>query len=41
MPEEAPVRVEEPEPANVGRGDADTESAEGDDALRELFWGED
>ena len=41
MPEEAPVRVEEPEPATVGRGDADTESAEGDDALRELFWGED
>ena len=41
MPDEAPVRVEEPEPATVGRGDADPESAEGDDALRELFWGED
>jgi len=33
--------VEEPEPATVGRGDADPEAAEGDDALRELFWGED
>jgi DivIVA domain-containing protein len=41
VPEEAPVRVEEPEPATVGRGDADPEAAEGDDALRELFWGED
>ena len=41
MPDEAPVRVEEPEPATVGRGDADPEPAEGDDALRELVGRED
>jgi DivIVA domain-containing protein len=41
VPDEAPVRVEEPEPATIGRGEADAESAAGDDSLRELFWGED
>ena len=35
-----PVVLRDPEPASVGRAEAD-EPAEGDDALRELFWGED
>lgn len=39
--EEAPVRVEEPEPAAVGRGESEPETERGDDSLRELFWGED
>jgi DivIVA domain-containing protein len=40
---EPTVRIEEPEPASVGRsdGDDDSASAEGDDSLRDLFWGED
>jgi DivIVA domain-containing protein len=43
---EEPVRIEEaepePEPANIGRVEADDAAAgEGDRSLRELFWGED
>ena len=37
---EEPVRIEEPEPASVGRTET-KEPAEGDSSLRELFWGED
>ena len=37
---EEPVMLQEPEPASVGRAEAD-EPAEGDGSLRELFWGED
>jgi DivIVA domain-containing protein len=36
-----PVRVQEPEPASVGRSDGDADDGSGDDSLRELFWGED
>lgn len=39
-PPEETVVLQEPEPASVGRSEAQ-EAAEGDDALRELFWGED
>lgn len=39
-PREETVVLQEPEPASVGRTET-TEPAEGDDALRELFWGED
>ncbi len=35
-----PVRLQEPEPASVGRAETN-EPAEGDNSLRELFWGED
>ena len=35
-----PVRIEEPEPAAVGRSDSDETGEEGDRSLRELFWGE-
>ena len=38
---EEPVRVQEPEPASVGRSEGDADNGSGDDALRELFWGED
>ncbi len=39
---EEPVRVDEPEPATVGRAEAeDAPAEEGDRSLRELFWGED
>jgi DivIVA domain-containing protein len=39
---EEPVRVEEPEPATVGRAEPDEAGEEeGDRSLRELFWGED
>jgi DivIVA domain-containing protein len=34
------VVIQEPEPASIGRAETN-EPAEGDDALRELFWGED
>jgi DivIVA domain-containing protein len=37
---EEPVRIDEPEPAAVGRADADEAVEEGDRSLRELFWGE-
>lgn len=37
---EEPVRIEEPEPAAVGRADAEESVEEGDRSLRELFWGE-
>jgi DivIVA domain-containing protein len=38
---EEPVRIEEPEPATVGRTDAEENGTEeGDRSLRELFWGE-
>jgi DivIVA domain-containing protein len=36
-----PVRVDEPEPATLGRSDPDDGAEEGDHSLRELFWGED
>ena len=35
-----PVRIDEPEPAAVGRSDPDEAAEEGDRSLRELFWGE-
>jgi hypothetical protein len=35
-----PVRIEEPEPAAVGRSDPDEPGEDGDRSLRELFWGE-
>jgi DivIVA domain-containing protein len=35
-----PVRIDEPEPAAVGRSDPDETDEEGDRSLRELFWGE-
>lgn len=42
---EEPIRVDEPEPATVARGEGEEEpegaQAEGDRSLRELFWGED
>jgi hypothetical protein len=38
---EEPVRVDEPEPATVGRSESDEARDEGDRSLRELFWGED
>ena len=39
---EQPVRVDEPEPATVGRAESeDAPAEEGDRSLRELFWGED
>lgn len=42
MPQgDEPVRVQEPEPASVGRSDGDPDNGSGDDSLRELFWGED
>jgi DivIVA domain-containing protein len=37
---EEPVRIDEPEPASVGRADAEEAVEEGDRSLRELFWGE-
>jgi len=37
---EEPVRIDEPEPAAVGRADAEEGVEEGDRSLRELFWGE-
>jgi DivIVA domain-containing protein len=36
-----PVRVEEPEPASLGRSETGDVPEEGDRSLRELFWGED
>jgi DivIVA domain-containing protein len=43
LPEaDAAVRINEPEPAGVARGEGDDEGgAEGDRSLRDLFWGED
>ena len=40
---EEPVRIEEPEPATVGRAESEdpNENEEGDRSLRDLFWGED
>ena len=38
---DAAVRVGEPQPASVARGDGDDEGGEGDRSLRDLFWGED
>ncbi len=38
---EEPVRVDEPEHANVGRAEGDETPEEGDRSLRDLFWGED
>ena len=39
---EEPVRVDEPEPATVGRSESEEAPPEdGDRSLRELFWGED
>jgi hypothetical protein len=35
-----PVRIDEPEPASVGRPDPEEAVEEGDRSLRELFWGE-
>jgi hypothetical protein len=35
-----PVRIDEPEPASVGRADPEEAVEEGDRSLRELFWGE-
>jgi DivIVA domain-containing protein len=35
-----PVRIDEPEPASVGRADPEEAAEEGDRSLRELFWGE-
>ena len=35
-----PVRIDEPEPASVGRVDPEEAVEEGDRSLRELFWGE-
>jgi DivIVA domain-containing protein len=44
-PRDEPIRVDEPAPAAVARGEGDEEpesnQAEGDRSLRELFWGED
>jgi DivIVA domain-containing protein len=44
-PADEPVRIEDPEPASVARGDADAEEGEAgpgsDRSLRDLFWGED
>jgi DivIVA domain-containing protein len=37
---EEPVRVDEPEPATVGRPEPDEAREEGDRSLRDLFWGE-
>lgn len=37
---EEPIRVEEPEPAALGRSDDEEQSSEGDRSLRDLFWGE-
>jgi DivIVA domain-containing protein len=36
-----PVRVDEPEPASLGRSETGDAPEEGDRSLRELFWGED
>ncbi len=36
-----PVRVDEPEPATLGRSETEDGPEEGDPSLRELFWGED
>ena len=40
---DAPVRIEDPEPASVARADRDDEtpSEDGGGTLRDLFWGED
>jgi DivIVA domain-containing protein len=37
---EEPIRVEEPEPAALGRPETDEGPEEGDRSLRDLFWGE-
>ncbi len=40
--QDAPVVINEPEPASVGRGEPESATAGDDDSsLRELFWGED